>query len=104
MQLTHNIIIESSDNSNDVLVSTESCDYIMKTKEVKVSHVTQNEYIEKINIGNFFEYFSVTLPYSKKNTKSNKQTKKQRTETLCPRDTSSVEVCGHVGPLQQKIF
>lgn len=78
MQLTHNIIIESSDNSNDVLVSTESYDYIMKTKEVKVSHVTQNKYIEKINIGNFFEYFSVTLPYSKKKHKI-KQTNKKTT-------------------------
>lgn len=49
IQLTHNIVTESSDNPNDVLVPTESCGYIIEAKEVKASQVTQNEYIEKIN-------------------------------------------------------
>lgn len=64
IQLIHNIATESSDNLNDVLASTETCGYIMQTKEVKVSRVTQNVYVEKINFGGFFEGFSITLPHS----------------------------------------
>lgn len=36
----------------------------MQTKEVKVSRVTQNVYVEKINLGGFFESFSIRLPHS----------------------------------------
>lgn len=50
----------------------------MKTKKVKVSHVTQNKYAEKINLGGFFEGFSVTLLLKRGGS---------------ARNTSSVEMC-----------
>ena len=35
----------------------------MKTKDMEISHVTQNEYVEKINLGGFFESFVTALCY-----------------------------------------
>lgn len=71
----------SSDNLNDVSVSTETCGSIMQTREVNVSRVTQNVYVEKINSGGFFEGFSITLPHFIKKGGG------------WHRDTGSVEMC-----------
>lgn len=87
---------KKSENPNDVLLSVGSCGYVIKLKDVKVSHVTESEYGEQISLGGFFEGFSVTFTLA--------LTKTFR-EVL--RTQAVVEVCMCVdmcGPSQQNIF